>query len=58
MGVFEMMQFICSEVRPDMAKEDVRVIAERLFPYRMGQNAHLRIRYSGEYCLEQLKKET
>ena len=58
MGVLEMMSFICSEVKPEMTNEDVRVIAEQLFPYRMGQNNHIRIRSQGEYCLEQLKRGT
>ncbi len=58
MGVLEIMSFICSEVKPEMTKEDVRALAEQLFPCRMGQNNHIRIRSQGEYCLEQLKKET
>ncbi len=54
MGVVEMMSFICAQVQPGMTNEDVRVIAEQLFPYRMGQNNHIRIRSQGEYCLKNL----
>ena len=54
MGMAEMMVLICLSVEPDMTNEDVEVIAEQLFPYRMGQNNNLRLRAKGESCLRDL----
>ena len=54
MGMAEMMMLICLRVEPDMTKQDVKAIAEELFPYQMGQNNNMRLRAKGEYCLEQL----
>ena len=58
MGMVEMMMLICLRVEPDMTHEDIKVLAEELFPYRMGQNNNMSLRAKGEYCLEQLKKGT
>ena len=54
MGMAGMMMLICLRVEPDMTTQDVKAIAEELFPYQMGQNNNMRLRAKGEYCLEQL----
>ena len=54
MGMVEMMMLICLRVEPDMTHEDIKVLAEELFLYRMGQNNNMGLRAKGEYCLEQL----
>ena len=55
MGMAEMMVLICLRMEPDMTHEDVKVVAEELFPYRMGQNNNMSLRAKGESCLEKLK---
>ncbi len=54
MGMAEMMVLMCLRVEPDMTHQDIKAIAEELFPYRMGQNNNLNLRAKGESCLEQL----
>lgn len=54
MGMAEMLMLICFRMEPDMTYQDVKDIAEELFPYRMGQNNNMSLRAQGEYCLEQL----
>ena len=54
MGMAEMMVLICLRVEPDMTHQDVKAIAEELFPYRMGQNNNLSLRAKGESCLRNL----
>ncbi len=54
MGMAEMMVLMCLRVEPDMTHQDIKAIAEELFPYRMGQNNNLNLRAKGEACLEQL----
>ena len=54
MGMAEMMVLICLRVEPDMTHQDVKAIAEELFPYRMGQNNNLSLRAKGEACLKEL----
>ncbi len=51
----EALTLICLRVEPDMTNADVKEIAEELFPYRMGQNANIRIRSQGEACLRNMK---
>ncbi len=55
MGMAEMMVLICLKMEPNMTHQDVKAIAEELFPYQMGQNNNMSLRATGESCLEQLK---
>jgi hypothetical protein len=55
MGMAEMMVLICLKMEPHMTQQDVKAIAEELFPYQMGQNNNMSLRAKGESCLEQLK---